>query len=113
MIRKSNITLKVLYFFGSIFVSFVCFAFMIKFAVLIFAQQEAIVEFGSKIDGVARYFTGLRLAIVIGVLFYWKTMVRWYGNVRGLNKKQRYILKAIYPYVAGFILITEVLGFLF
>jgi len=113
MIKKSNLLIKLAVFLvaglGSLFV----FALLIKLAVTMLEQQEAVYALGNKVDGFSSVFTGARLAIVIGVLFYWKSLVRWYGKVRGLNLRQVYMLKAIYPYVAGFILITETLGLLF
>jgi len=50
---------------------------------------------------------------VVLLIFYWKEIVRWFGRVQGLNLRQVFFLKTLYPYVVGTLVLIELLGLVF
>lgn len=88
-------------------------SFLLNLAVSLMEQKEAVLEVGKRIDGAGSYFTVMRLSIVVLLIFYWKEIVRWFGRVQGLNLRQVFFLKKLYPYVVGALVLIEFLGLVF
>lgn len=88
-------------------------SFLLNLAVSLMEQKEAVLEVGKRIDGVGSYFAVIRLSIVVLLIFYWKELVRWFGRVQGLNLRQVFYLKTLYPYVVGTLVLIELLGLVF
>ncbi|WP_257327135.1 hypothetical protein [Pseudoalteromonas rhizosphaerae] len=88
-------------------------SFLLNLAVSLMEQKEAVLEVGKRIDGAGNYFTVMRLSIVVLLIFYWKEIVRWFGRVQGLNLRQVFFLKTLYPYVVGTLVLIELLGLVF
>jgi hypothetical protein len=76
-------------------------------------QRDAILKVGEKIDGAGNYFVLIRLSIVVLFIFYWKEIVRWYGRYKGLNLRQIFFLKKLYPIVVASFVLIELLGIFF
>lgn len=88
-------------------------SFLLNVVVSLMEQKEAVLEFGKRIDGAGSYFTVLRLSIVVLLIFYWKEIVRLVGRWQGLNLRQIFLLKTLYPYVVGTLVLIEILGLVF
>lgn len=88
-------------------------SFLLNIAVFLMDQKEAILQLAQRLDGVGHYFTMMRLSIVVMLIFYWKEIVRWFGRRQGLNIRQVFFLKMLYPYVVGTLVLIELLGLVF
>lgn len=111
---KSGVVLKKIFIgLALIFLGLLSFSLILNFAITIMEQKENVIRVGETLEGFGSYFIGMRLALVVIIIFYWKEIIRWYGKKRRLTLKQLFVLKMIHPYIVGLILMTEVLGFAF
>ena len=92
---------------------FIGFSLILNLAVSLMEQREAVLEFGKSVDGAGSYFNGIRIVMVLLIIFYWKEIVRWVGKAQKLNLRQIYILKKIHPYVVGMLVLIELLDMAF
>ena len=88
-------------------------SFLLNVAVSVMEQKEAVLAFGKRIDGAGNYFTVLRLSIVVLLIVYWKEIARLVGRWQGFDLRQIFLLKTLYPYVVGTLVLIELLGLVF
>ena len=86
---------------------------ILNLAVSLMEKKEAVLSFGESVDGVGDYFTFLRLSIVVLLIFYWKEIVRVISRWQKLNLRQVFFLKTLHPYIAGSLVLIELLGLAF
>lgn len=113
MFIKKPFIKKLAIIFVIVFGGLFAVSLLLNLAVTLMGQTEAIFEIGQNLEGFGDYFTLIRLSIVVCLVFYWIEIVRWYGKKSGLNLRQIFILKKIYPYVVAVILINEIFGLVF
>lgn len=77
------------------------------------SHHDDVFALAQSVDGIASYFIGFRLALVVLIIIYWHELVIFADKFFKFNHRQRFILRALYPYIVASLVLIELFSLIF